>query len=246
MQTKDALILALLITILVANNFLFFSLFNKQEKETVKVTRVIDGDTLEIEGGIKVRLLNINSPEKGERGYDEAKNFLSQLENKTIEIDQIATDKYGRTLARLYVPEYINLEIVKQGHATKFLVEEKETGEFARAEELAIRTEKGIWKKSKYFSCVDSTLDPQKEIVLLKNNCRVINIENWKVVDESRKEYIFPERSFSELNLHTFKGSDNETDLFWQRSDNVWNNDRDTLYLFDEKNDIIHFESYGY
>lgn len=246
MQSKDAFILSLLVTLLVANNFLLFSLLGKGNRETVNVLRVIDGDTLVIEGDVKVRLANINSPEKGEKGYDESKNFLSQLEGSTIEIEQISTDKYGRTLARIYNPEYLNLQIVKQGLATKFLVEDDEAEKFARAEELAVHTEEGIWKKSKYFTCIQADIDPQKEIVSLRSDCGVINIKNWKVIDESRKEYIFGEVSFEELNLHTSKGSDNGKDFFWQNNANVWNNDRDTFFLFDDQGYIVHYESYGY
>ena len=44
------------------------------------VDRVVDGDTFESNGS-KFRLLGINTPEKNERFYQEAKNYLMSFEN---------------------------------------------------------------------------------------------------------------------------------------------------------------------
>ena len=63
MKQKHALLLAFLITGLLASNLYLFSLINKPELETAIVARVIDADTLELSDGRKIRLLNINSPE---------------------------------------------------------------------------------------------------------------------------------------------------------------------------------------
>ena len=52
------------------------------KKESVFVTRVIDGDTIETENST-IRLLGINTPERGKEYYGEAKDFLKQIENKS-------------------------------------------------------------------------------------------------------------------------------------------------------------------
>ena len=44
----------------------------------VLVTQVVDGDTLEIEGGRRVRLIGIDTPERGECGYEQAKQALEE------------------------------------------------------------------------------------------------------------------------------------------------------------------------
>jgi endonuclease YncB( thermonuclease family) len=88
-----------------------------------KVSRVIDGDTFELEGGEKVRLICIDTPETGENGYEEAKNFLIGLiENKTIILEKDVSDKdaYGRLLRYVYLNEsgeglFVNKEIVRAG-----------------------------------------------------------------------------------------------------------------------------------
>ena len=70
-------------------------------KDTAIVLRIIDGDTIEIENKTSVRLLGINTPEKGEKYYLEAKGFLEDLIlNKTIELEagREDKDKYQRAL----------------------------------------------------------------------------------------------------------------------------------------------------
>ena len=246
MKTKHAFILALLITLLIAFNFFLLKTLDKSNRKIVFVSRVIDGDTLELENGQTIRLLNINTPEKKENGYEASKNFLKNIENKTIEIEETGTDKYDRTLVRIFNPEYLNLELVKNGLAKKFLVQDNELKEFSDAEKQAVENEKGTWKKSLYFSCFSSSIDSKLEVVHLKNNCKKINIDGWSMTDESRKKYIFKNVYLGEMNIYSLSGKENETDLFWSQTQNVWNNDRDTLYLYDSESKIVNYNSYGY
>src|SRR3989304_8615709 len=82
-------------------------------RTTATVTRVIDGDTFEISTGDEVRMLNINTPERGQYYYQEAKNALKILiENKTVELERDAegTDRYGRLLRYVFVDDkFVNL-----------------------------------------------------------------------------------------------------------------------------------------
>lgn len=246
MQQKHAFIFALLLTLLVASNIYLITNLNKPERKTVLITRVIDGDTLEIENGETIRLLNINTPEKGISGFEGAKQFLVQFENKTVEIEKVGSGKYGRVLARIYTPNYLNLEIIQKGLGTKFLVDNSELELFSKAEKSAIESSLGIWKKSQYFNCFKSEIDSKEEVISIKNTCGDISLANWIISDESRKEYKFPDISFAEINPHTSEGENNETDLFWNSKTNVWNNDRDSLYMFDSERRLAHYESYGY
>ena len=244
MNPKHSFILALLITLVIAN-FIYLSNSLGAEREEVLVTRVIDGDTFESEDAV-YRLVNINTPEKGEKGYLEAKSFLKILENKTVEIELIGLDKYSRTLVKVYSPKYVNLELIEKGMAKKFLVQEDELKIFAEAEESAVLTEKGIWEKSDYFNCFEAEIDEEKEEAMLKNSCNSLNLEGWVITDESRKKYKFKSVVLEEVNLHSGEGKDDENNLFWGSSQNIWNNDRDTLYLFDDEGRIAHYNSYGY
>lgn len=244
MKKSSAFILALLITLIVFSNyFLLNSLQNK--KIQIVVSRAIDGDTFVSSDGQTYRLLNINTPEKSEEGYAEAKSFLQEYENKTIEIELFGEDLYGRILVRAYAPEYLNLKLVENGLAKKFLVEEDELQLYDKTEENAVEGERGIWKKSEYSECVSAEIDEKSEIISLKNLCP-INFMNWEVKDESRKKYKFQNISFREVKLHSAAGTDNESDIFWNSAQNIWNNDRDTFYLFDSQGNIVLHISYGY
>ena len=246
MEKKYALLFALVITSLIVANIYLFSIQFSPSKEKVVISRVIDGDTLELSDGRRIRLLNINAPEKNFPNSKLSTDYLRQFENSSIEIEIVGTDKYERTLARLYVPYYLNLELIKQGFASKFLVEDSETAEFANAEAQAIESSKGIWKKSPYFGCFESKIDEINEKVIIINDCNKINITSWMLKDESRQYIKFGNLEIGTITLHTHEGKNNATDIFWNSKTNIWNNDRDTLYLFDKDGNIAHFNIYGY
>ncbi|MBU0466075.1 MAG: thermonuclease family protein [Nanoarchaeota archaeon] len=246
MKTKQALILSLLITVLIANNIFFFSNFSKTEINQITVQRAIDGDTFVTTQGETIRLENINTPEKSEPGYEEAKYFLKQYENQTLQLETSQKDKYGRTLAKAFTPNYLNLEIVQNGLATKFLVENAEIQLFAQAEAQAIKQQKGLWKKSPYSECLQTQINPKKETILIENSCPDLNLQDWTIRDEGRNKYKFKVLSFIELNLHTGEGNDNQTDIFWNSKNEIWNNDRDTVYILDSENALAYYHTYGY
>lgn len=74
-----------------------------EKKETV--TRVIDGDTFRTSSRQKsVRLANVDAPEKGAPGSVKARDALSKMiGGKEVRIDTVARDKYGRSVAKVYV-----------------------------------------------------------------------------------------------------------------------------------------------
>ena len=77
-----------------------------------KVVRVIDGDTVELSSGVTIRYIGVDSPETTVQGEVErllarqalAYNaLLVQDKEVRLEYDLERTDRYGRTLAYLYV-----------------------------------------------------------------------------------------------------------------------------------------------
>lgn len=79
--------------------------------ESAVVARVIDGDTVELAGGTKVRLAGIDTPERGECGYDEAtQSLVDQVEGERVDVvlTDEDTDRYGRLLAYLDLAEGID------------------------------------------------------------------------------------------------------------------------------------------
>ncbi len=98
-----------------------------RQKETFKVIKVIDGDTIEIEGKQKVRYIGINTPELNDdnktircfaqMAFEKNKELVEGKEVK-LEKDISETDKYGRLLRYVFVGDiFVNDYLVRQGFA---------------------------------------------------------------------------------------------------------------------------------
>ncbi|MCA8914665.1 MAG: thermonuclease family protein [Planctomycetes bacterium] len=76
--------------------------------DTVLAVRVIDGDRIEVEGGERVRLLCIDTPERGQPGFDESKAFLRELvEGREVRLEADPAhddrDRFGRLLRYVWL-----------------------------------------------------------------------------------------------------------------------------------------------
>lgn len=92
----------------------------KEEANKITVTRIIDGDTLELSSKQKIRLDNMETAEEGMCGYKEAKEKLEELAlgKKVTKVEGEYVDKFGRLIGLVYTDDYlINLEMVKSGWA---------------------------------------------------------------------------------------------------------------------------------
>lgn len=124
------------------------------------VSRVIDGDTIEVRldgKSYKVRLIGVDTPETVapgravERFGKEASQFTrSKLEKKTVYLafDWDLYDRYGRLLAYVYFPDRtcFNAELIRlgYGHAyTKYPFQFLE--EFRELELEARKAKRGLW-----------------------------------------------------------------------------------------------------
>ena len=67
------------------------------------VSRVIDGDTLDLSDGTHLRVYGIDTPERGKRCYSEASNRLRQLAGSTVRLEDgpRLQDDFARRLAYL-------------------------------------------------------------------------------------------------------------------------------------------------
>jgi micrococcal nuclease len=84
------------------------------------VVRVLDGDTVELAGGDRLRLLAVDTPEEGEPLHDEARQFLERLVlGKPVRIEHAGErrDRYGRLLGYLYIEDtlLVNRAIIANG-----------------------------------------------------------------------------------------------------------------------------------
>ena len=133
------------------------------EKQSVRVIRVIDGDTIEIEGNKKVRYIGINSPEfyrdtTGKKTGEQCFANESYLENKRlvegktirIEKDVSETDKYGRLLRFVYIDKiFVNEYLISNGYAKIMTIKPdiKLSQQFKIDEKEAKENDRGLWKE---------------------------------------------------------------------------------------------------
>jgi len=115
------------------------------------VTRVIDGDTIEIEGGYRVRYIGIDTPERGEPYYWEALQANRNLvEGKKVRLEKAVEDKdkYGRLLRYVWVDDtMVNAELVRLGYAYSYSYPPnlKYQTYFLQLEKEARERRQGLW-----------------------------------------------------------------------------------------------------
>lgn len=125
---------------------------------TARVDRVVDGDTLHLTTGERVRLLGVDTPETVKPDVPvqpwgpEASAFTKkhvQGQSVRLEFDNEKRDSYGRLLAYVYVGEwFLNEELIRAGLSpavTKFPYSAVMKQRFRAAESEARRKRVGIW-----------------------------------------------------------------------------------------------------
>ena len=163
----------LILTIIFICPLIACSEARKYDYNNVYVTRVIDGDTIELANKERVRLIGIDTPEarynpklkrdarRTGRDYRtiitmgrKATSFTKSLvEGKKVklEFDAEKRDKYGRLLAYVYLPDgrMLNAELLKEGYAQiyTFPPNVKYVDSFLKLQKQARENNRGLWKE---------------------------------------------------------------------------------------------------
>ncbi len=129
---------------------------DKSPADRYLVIKVIDGDTIELSGGDKLRLLGIDCPERGDKLYDSASAFLTSLvlnSTVTVTYSKRRRDKYGRILAYIFNDSAcINEIILSNGMANTYFFDDN-LGDSIRirgllnAQKVAMANKSGIWAR---------------------------------------------------------------------------------------------------
>jgi micrococcal nuclease len=139
----------------------------------ILVVRAVDGDTLQLESGERVRLIGIDTPEMhesdklyrdsqrtkqdiktikelGRRAYAFTRDLV-EGKRVSLEFDVEKHDKYGRILAYVYLKDgaFVNAEIVKQGYASLMSIPPnvKYADDFLKLYREARENNRGLWKE---------------------------------------------------------------------------------------------------
>ncbi len=115
-----------------------------------KVIRISDGDTIVILNDshkqFKVRLSQIDAPERGQPFSKKSKKSLSDMVfGKRVRVEQEGTDRYGRVLGTVYINGLnVNAEQIKRGLAWVFRRYAKDNNLFVLEQE-ARNDRRGLW-----------------------------------------------------------------------------------------------------
>lgn len=121
------------------------------------VKRVVDGDTIELENGEKVRYIGMDTPESVDPrkpvqcfAKEASKKNEEMVLNQQVNLEKDVTDrdKYGRLLRYVYVHDtFVNLELVKSGYARIYTYppDVKYNAQLLEAEKEARTNNRGLW-----------------------------------------------------------------------------------------------------
>ena len=85
-----------------------------------------------------------------------------------------------------------------------------------------------------------------EEYVVLANSCDDLIMTGWTLKDESASNK-FTFATFTapkEFTIYSGVGDNSETEIYWGRTQAVWNNNGDTLFLRDKEGNLILSDSY--
>jgi len=126
----------------------------------VRVSKVYDGDTLQLVDGTRIRIIGVNAPESGRRGQPDeafarqAKSLLQSMLSKhqqlvSLQYGPDRLDRYGRTLAHVFLDDGSNIaeQLLLKGLASRVAFPPNLWAQdcYQRSEALARSQNLGIW-----------------------------------------------------------------------------------------------------
>lgn len=232
--------------------------------EAAQVAFVVDGDTVELADGRRVRYIGINAPETHQPYAAQARAFNESLvagQEVWLETDAQENDQYGRLLAYAWAGDtFVNLEIVRQGYANAYTLPPnvRYVDAFVQAEREAREAERGLWTRGDadvritalhYDAPGSDHMAPNGEWVELTNmGDQPVNLHGYTLKDAGTHLYTFSAVVLAPgatVRIYSGVGTDTATELHWGLAgDAVWNNDGDTAYLYDSAGAFV--DSYSY
>ncbi len=229
-----------------------------------RAVAAIDGDTLLLEGGRKVRYLGINAPDRGDPFFDAATGYNDRLirgREVRLEFDAVPEDRYGRLLAYVYVEEtLINLKLLQEGLAHLFILPPNTRfyDLFFAAQEEARAGRKGLWgprgipgplkithievptRREKQDCC------PEEYIRVANISPAPVELQGYTLTTKGGLRYTFPSLAMRPgyvLTLHSGTGLDHPLGdaplLYWGQKRPVWNSRGDEAQLWDPAGRLV-------
>ncbi len=209
-----------------------------------KVISVLDGDTIVLESGQKVRYIGIDAPESylpkmgvshfyGKEPMEYNKKLV-EGKKVSLELDVQEKDPEGRLLAYVYVGDiFVNAELVKQGHAVaaRYPPNTKHQDLFEKLESEAKEKKIGLWgrkmpqvKKGKEYpsksfeGVVKKVIDGDTIVLKSGQKVRYIGIDTPEMKSPPKKSRYYGKESY-ELNKKLVEGKKVRLELEKQKMD---------------------------
>ncbi|OGD55430.1 hypothetical protein A3I57_01730 [Candidatus Beckwithbacteria bacterium RIFCSPLOWO2_02_FULL_47_23] len=121
-------------------------------RDDIKVLGVIDGDTLVLDGKVRLRLRHIDAPELEFCGGQEAKNLLTDLASgKSVRVEEKIMDQQGRPMALVYIGStLINQTMLESGWARYHSDQTSQTDSLKQVAARVKEEKKGIFNQNCY------------------------------------------------------------------------------------------------
>ena len=125
---------------------------NDFKQGTYRVTRVLDGDTIELEDGTRIRYAGVDAPENNAAyGLSSAEYNQELVGGKDVLIvpTEENIDQYGRVLAYVYAGDvFVNEKMIEEGYARLLVFKGKKPEKYEElkaAEDFAHSRHLGVW-----------------------------------------------------------------------------------------------------
>ena len=197
----------------------------------------------------------------------QAKTYVSSLLNNSqiwISFDDYTAkkDTYDRYLCYVTIDDIdVNALLIEEGYARVYTIETfKEKSTYLQLQKEAITQSRGLWccsnpKNMLSITQVHYNAEGNDEenlndeyVVLVNNNREIIDLSGWSIQDDHGNRFDFP-NGFSlnpntSVTVYTGPGTNLTTALYWHHETPVWNNDGDTVKVFNEKRMVVATYSY--
>lgn len=125
----------------------------RADMEACRVTRIVDGDSVECDPIGRIRLLGIDAPELGQPPFgteslEALERMIPQGSEVWLEQDVELRDRYGRALRYVWTgDEMVNLSMVREGYAVllTYPPNVRHVEALQNAQDMAQRDRSGLW-----------------------------------------------------------------------------------------------------
>lgn len=228
------------------------------------VTRVIDGDTLEVrlDGRQEtVRLIGVDTPETvhprigvelwGPEASAFTKGLLPPATRVRLELDVQERDQYGRLLAYVYLPDgrMLNALLLEAGLAQLLTVPPnvRHVDLFVRLQREAREAGRGMWSEQPLAGVgvrIERVDLRAEQVVLVNDGAEVVDLSGWRLISVvGNQTYRFPPGTKLKPGERLVvksgpKAAAGPGVLIWTRQP-VWNNEGDPAELRDASGMLI-------